>query len=219
MPIKEVIVETSPILVIGITNYGGGFGLPVRKFLIASGLNKHSTIIVSDPSRLKTLNGVSPECETFFDFLKYLEEAIHRISPKQIIVTGASGGGHTALLVGHLLKADYVVAFTPYPYLSIDEFRNRNDPALKSMWRILEQFNCLPPEIKKYFDLKDVLSEWNKVTKYYVHVSRDHKWDFLRSMYLEDTPNLSIIAHPYSEHSVVSVLSRHGKLTECYELT
>ncbi len=218
MPIKEVIVETSSILVIGITNYGGGFGLPVRKFLIASGLDKHSTIIVSDPSRLKTLNGVSPEYETFFDFLKYLEEAVLRISPKQIIITGASGGGHTALLVGHLLKADYVVAFTPYPYLNIDEAIKKQDPALKTMWRILEKLDALPLEIKKYFDLQTVLSEWNKVTKYYVHVSRDHKWDFLRSMYLEDTPNLSIIAHPYSEHSVVSVLSRHGKLTECFEL-
>jgi hypothetical protein len=219
VPIKEVIVETSSILVIGITNYGGGFGLPVRKFLIASGLDKHSTIIVSDPSRLKTLNGVSPEYETFFDFLKYLEEAVLRISPKQIILTGASGGGHTALLVGHLLKADYVVAFTPYPYLNIDEAIKKQDPALKTMWRILEKLDALPLEIKKYFDLKTVLSEWNKVTKYYVHVSRDHKWDFLRSMYLEDTPNLSIIAHPYSEHSVVSVLSKHGKLTECFELT
>lgn len=210
-------LETSDTLVIAATGFSNKLDISPFDFFEKSSLSHTSKIIITDPSKRKTLGGLAPDYPSFFHFVEHLQKEIGQISPKQLIVTGTSGGAHTALLLGHLLKANYVVAFAPYPYLSFREMEKRCDPALKSFYRVLRELDCLPNEVKTFLDLRDVLSNWNGITHYYVHVSQYHEWDYRRAKYLDDLPKLSIITHPFYSHAVASLLSRYNHLKKCFE--
>lgn len=209
--------KKSDTLVIAATGLANKMGLLVPDFFREAGLADCSKIVIVDPSIRLTLGGLPPEYPSFFDIVDHLQQEISRLSPEKLITTGTSGGAHTALLLGHLLKADYVVSFAPYPYTSRKEFKRMEDPALRSMRRVIERLEVLPKEVHKFYDLKDVLSEWNRKTQYYVHISRDNEWDYRRAMWLEKMPGLSVIPHPFKMHSISSVLAHHGKLRECFE--
>ena len=215
MPIIEDIQDYDT-LVIAITGFAFKLNMPVERFFEKAGLKETSKIIITDPSRLKTLAGLPPDFQTFDEMLKHLKEVISKSSHKHLIITGTSGGAHTALLLGHLLQANQAVAFSPYPYLSLEQIKKMGDPALVSMRRAVARFNNLNKDIHKYFDLKDLLSKWNGVTDYYVHVSRYNTWDYRRAVYLESCPHTNIIAHPYSEHAVASIIAREDKLANCF---
>lgn len=209
-------VNESDTLVIAATGYAGKLNLPVARFFKDSGLDGASKIIITDRSMLKTLAGLPPDFKTFEHLIGYLENCISNIQHTNLIITGTSGGGHTALLLGHILNANKVVAFSPYPYLSIGEFKRMKDPALHSMSRIINGFDKLPVEVKKYLDLKNVLSRWNNKTEYFVHVSRYNKWDYKRANYLKGLPGVNVISHPYMEHATASMLSKESKLKDCF---
>ncbi|WP_150132309.1 hypothetical protein [Prosthecochloris sp. GSB1] len=207
----------SDTLVIAATGFTNKLSLPVDVFFREAGLSEMSSIVISDPSKRKMLGGLSPEFPSFFDCLDHLRREIACLSPKKLLLLGSSGGAHTALLLGHLLEANYVVGFAPYPYLSIREISRRNDPVSGSMPRVVEALDNLSGDVKKYFDLRKPLAEWNGKTRYYVHVSRYNRWDYRRALYLEGLPHLDIVAHPYSLHSTASSLCRDGRLKDCFQ--
>lgn len=204
-------------LVIAITGYALKLNLPVNEFMSKAGLEHASKIVINDESKLQTLNGLQPEYPTFESLVNYLTNIIQINKFKSVIVTGTSGGGHPALLLGHLLKANYVVVFSPYPYLSISEFKKQKDPALQSMSKVIEMFDSLPLDAKKHLDLGNVLKDWNGVTQYYIHVSRYHKWDCKRAKYLQGVPGVSINSHPFSTHAIAASLASEKFLNNCFK--
>lgn len=216
MPINTELVENADTLVIAATGFKNQFCLKIDKFFESSNLTTASKIIIIDPTRKKTLNGLHPEFKSFFDVVDYLQEKISFIQPKRLITTGVSGGGHTALLLGHLLKADHAVAFAPYPYLNIETARKMQDPVEKLIQKIMKEVNEIPDAVKKYLDLRPLLSTWNGKTKYDVHVSRNHEWDYYRATYLRGCPNVSIISHPFEEHGISKKLAHSNQLSQCF---
>jgi hypothetical protein len=215
MPIiKEI--KPSDTLVIAATGFAHKLNLPIDKFFQVAGLSGASKITLTDPTRRMTLGGLPPEHMCFSDLVEHLQAQIALHSPRQVITVGTSGGAHTALLLAHLLQANYAVAFAPYPYLSIDAIRTMRDPVSQSMGPIIKALDCLPDAVKRYFDLRNVLVHWNQITHYYVHVARDHVWDYRRAEYLDGLPKLSVISHPYTEHAIAGVIARDGLLKNCF---
>lgn len=212
----QIDLQASDRLVIAATGYGNKLNLTIPDFFRFSNLESTSKIVISDPSKLKTLAGLPPDFETFDSVLEYLEGFVAKLNPREIIITGTSGGGHTALLLGHILRADKVVAFSPYPYLTRDEILKNNDPSLYSMSRLIDQFELLPENVRRYMNLRDVLKSWNGKTEYYVHVSRYNEWDYRRALYLNGLPSLRIVSHPYTEHAVASLLHKDRCLANCF---
>jgi hypothetical protein len=164
------------------------------------------------------LCGVPGIFDSFEHLIAKLRAQVSQIKPRHLIVVGTSGGGHTALLLGHLLQANLCVAFSPYPYLSDDEFIRLNDPALQSFHQVLERVRKSPKEARQYFDVKDTLQEWNGVTEYFIHVSRDNEWDVARASTLAALPHVKIIKHIGSAHALVSAgFLRLGLLKHCFD--
>ncbi len=118
-----------------------------------------NTVVINDPTRLSSLNGISPELNTFQKIVDHLKDVLEKRKFKQVITVGNSGGAHTAILLGYLLKVDYVVAFAPYPYMSVAEGIKRKDPAIKSMQKIIQGINNLPNEVQKYLNVNHLLKE------------------------------------------------------------
>jgi pimeloyl-ACP methyl ester carboxylesterase len=215
MPILENFTQSNT-LVIAATGVNGKLGMPVNAFFEASGLAQYSRIVIKDPTYKLALAGLSEECPTFSALIGYLRDQIARLGVDRVITTGNSAGGHSALLLGHLLSVDYVVVFGPDTYVSKGEMRRRRDPALKSAPRMIEAMNSVPENVKQYLDLRPILENSNGVTQYYVHVSRYYSPDTYRASYLEGVPNLRIISHPYLLHSIAPLLAKTGRLSNCF---
>lgn len=209
-------LPTSTTLVIAFTGFNHRLSISIDDFFEASGLSEASRIVISDRTRRLCLGGIQPDFNSFQALWLYLENLIREISPQKLILTGNSGGAYSAILFGHLLKAQQVICFAPYSYLDRNIVRKLNDPASESMDRVLSRLEALPKDIHQYFDLANVLSIWNGTTDYFIHVSKYHKWDYKRALYLKRAPHVKIIAHPYDKHSLVCALSREGKLRQCF---
>jgi len=209
-------VKGSDTLVVAATGYGNKIGRPVNGFFESADLMSADRIVISDPSKMLTLSGLPPDFSTFHDLLDHLKSFIHKGKYKRTIFTGASGGAHTALLLGHLMKADYVVAFAPYPYVSRHELERQNDNSIESMKRVIDQLSKLSDDVKVYFDLNHLLQDWNGHTEYWVHVSRYRHCDLRRCRSLEGIDNLTIVTHPFASHAIAAELANTGRLSECF---
>jgi len=169
-----------------------------KNLLISQGFDRHHTITITDGSQMKTLNGLNNEFPNFSSIISFLTEYKNVNKIKKIVTFGCSGGGHSALLYGSLLKADLSIALNPFPYLSIEEIiKQKDERSLKVFLGLINKFNKLPNNIKKYFDLRDYIkSNQNKVE---IHIS-NNSWDTLRAKYLEDLKNVKVITHKYNKH-------------------
>lgn len=219
MDFMPIIIEItdSKTLIIAITGLACRLGLPTGEFFKAAGLTETSKIIISDQSKHKTLGGLPPNFSTFSDLFQYIKDEITKYNPGQLIVTGNSGGAFTAMLFGHLLNANYVVAFANPHYLTDKDCKKLGDPSLNTMARLIRELDKLPANVKKYLDLKDVLAKWNGMTQYYIHVSRFRKWDYRPAMILKDIPGVTIITHPFFTHAVTRTLADNNNLRRCFE--
>ncbi len=217
MPLLESFNKNSKKLLIACAGLGGRLNVSIDKFLQSACFSDQDSIIIYDPTKRATLGGLDPYFENFEQMVDYLQKIIAEGEYETVVTTGTSGGGHTALLLGHLLKAHYSVTFGPSPYFSKKKFKDLGDPGLLSMKRVLDQFEKLPDKIKLYFDLDEALSEWNGVTQYYVHVSRFHSVDYKRSLTLSGLPGFSLYFHPYSEHATAGKLMGDALFPQCFE--
>jgi hypothetical protein len=194
----NVKIKPSKTLVIYCTRIRGR--VP-NNFFEDSGLINASKIIISDSTNRLSLGGFPPEYPTFFDFVNHLKQLIQSISHKKLIVTGNSFGASMALVFGHLLNANYVVAFAPYSYFIKEKLVKTGDPALKNWKKLIVMFENLPLREKKFLNLREILSNWNGKTRYYVHSSYYHKWDRRRAKYLIGLPKMSVFLHPNASHN------------------
>lgn len=99
---------------------------------------------------------------------------------------GSSGGSHAAILFGHLLGADYVHAFSPYTNLDPSYLRTSEAPEdLEALSDALARLDCVPPQARAYFDLRELLSDSNRKTTYQLHVCARSAPDLARALRLD----------------------------------
>jgi hypothetical protein len=213
----ELEVKDPTKLVIAVTGFAAAFMVPENQFLHFAGLAGYSRIILRDPSRLMFFGGVKGRYETFSDLVAGLKAQIRKLGPDRLVTTGTSGGGHTALLLGHLLEADIATAFSPFPYIDKQTMRAQRDPAIKVYAKIVDRLDKLSADAKKYYNLKEVLRDWNGKTEYFVHVARESEWDRRRAEFLEGTPHLTVIRHPSDTHYITLKIGMSHMLHKCFE--
>lgn len=217
MPITEEIKDSNT-LVIAFPGFANKLHMPLDEFFLKAGLKTASKIIVYDKSRRKTFFGIPPDFRTFFDVVKHLKTRVNSISPETLICVGTSGGGHPALLYGHLLGANKAIAFSPYPYLSMEMAELMQDHILLKTLRnkFAKHIKRMSAREKKFMDLREVLCNWNKKTEYIIHVSKKHESDLKRAGYLRNLPHTQIIEHPYSAHCIAATLAKKAELSKCF---
>lgn len=215
----EIELKDPRNLVIAVTGFANKLMIPPPDFLAHAALHGYSRIILNDPSKSMFLCGVEGVFDSFDHMVERLQEQVKKMAPQHLVVVGTSGGAHTALLLGHLLRANLCVVFSPYPYLSDQELLRLNDPAFKSFHQVLERVRKSPAEVHIYFDVKQTIQSWNGVTEYFVHVSEGHQWDVKRASTLTDVPHLKIIQHPGDLHAVVNeTFIKLDSLSHCFKL-
>jgi len=192
-----------------------GFGYrPVSQqfdFLQASSRYPYSRIFVRDPSQRLCLRGIGGQLDSLEKMIDALRTTAHLLKAKKIITVGSSGGSFPAILAAHLLKADYCHAFSPFPYANLERAVQRMD------WQVIRRFrktvvklNFLPTPTRKYYDLREVLSDTNGHTHFYLHVCKNYRWDYVRAKYLAGLRNVAILAYSCDQHVVVRYLVKKG---------
>ncbi len=205
--------EESDTLVIAFTGFADRLMLHPFEFFQVTGTLGYSRILVRDPSKRACLGGLDDTLNSFEKTIEELRNLIAKSGATCVMTIGTSGGALTALLAGHLLKADFVHAFAPYTYVDpINILKYLDYHIIRNFWRTLAKLYQLPFHVHKYFDLRKILNNWNGVTKYFVHLCKQHKWDSSRAYHLTTCPNVEIFEYPCKAHTVVIYLHKQGLL-------
>jgi hypothetical protein len=213
-PLTVELGQDPSALVVAFTGFTGQMSLPTFDFLGTAELLKYSRILLCDKSRTCYLNGLSAIAEDVATLTALLREHIERMGPKHTIFIGSSGGSHAAILFGHLLRADFVHAFSAYTNLDPAYWRS---PEMKkhigTFGDALERLDRVPAAARAYFDLREVLREYNGKTAYNLHVCAQSESDMARTLLLDGLPGVTIHEHGCNHHAVVVWLARLRRLT------
>lgn len=175
----------------------------------------YSRVLVRDPSQRLCLGGIDDTFDSFQKVIEELRALIVESNANYVMVVGTSGGSYAAILAGHLLKANFVHAFSPATYVNISSIVGHLDfDALRNNWRTIMKLYSQSFEEHRYFDLKKVLSTWNGVTKYYVHVSKYHKLDYMRASHIKNCQGVTLLEYPCKSHNIVRFLYKNKLLIE-----
>jgi hypothetical protein len=183
------------------------------EFFQVTGTLGYSRILVRDPSKRLCLGGIDDTFNSFEKLIDELRNLIAQSGATCIMTIGTSGGAFTALLAGHLLRADFVHAFAPYTYANLINIVKYLDyDLLHKFWREIAKLYQLSFRAHSYFDLRKILNNWNGVTKYFVHVCKQHKRDYSRVSHLANCPNVDAFEYCCNVHTVVIYLHKQGLL-------
>lgn len=206
-------------LLILFTGFANKLQIQPFEFMQVSGLYNYSRILVRDPTQRMYLCGIGGELNTFHKFVENLRETAQALKARKIITIGSSGGAHAALLTAHLLEAEYSHVFAPFPYLSLKtSIQQRNWSGLFHFRRTIFKLNFLPTGVRRYYDLHNVLDEWNGHSRYFVHVCQQHRRDYKMAKYLEGLPGIKILPYPCDQHAVIRYLARQKMLDKVFDL-
>ena len=211
-PIKVEKGEDSSVLVLAFTGLAGKLTLPTFDFLSSAALLKYDRIMLRDDSRTCYLGGIPPAAQDFDSLIALLTQQIADLAPKHVISIGTSGGSHAAVLFGHLLRADYVHAFSPYTTMAPGQGRVDDPEDSKRYADVLEQLDRLPAAVRRYLDLREVLGKWNGKTRFNIHVCADSVRDLARANRLQGLPGVTLHRYGCNHHRVAAWLIRRHSL-------
>jgi hypothetical protein len=205
--------------VIAFTGVHGGLMMPAFDFFKLTQVSRYSRILLLDTTRTCYMGGLPPLYEGYSELLAGLRASIERLSPRQIVCIGASGGAFAALRFGHELKADYVHAFSPYSYVgrsNVEKFGDQDSVAKHP--ETIDRIDALPRALHPLFDLQPDLARHNGKSRYYLHVCRRSRWDVMRAKHLRRCPGVTIIGYPCGSHGVAATLAHAGLLGEVLKM-
>lgn len=207
------------ILVVAFTGFAGKLSIPTSDFLRSTELLNYNRILLRDNSRTCYLNGIPPIAEDVDALTALLRQSIEQLAPKRTMFIGSSGASHAAILFGHLLRADFVHAFSPPTNIDPAYWRATEPPEeLAAISDVLTRMDRVPAPARAYFDLRDVLRESNGKTSYNIHVCAQAPSDLARAMRLEGLPGVRIHRYACNHHRVVEWLAREHRLLALLKL-
>ncbi len=183
--------------------------LPPFEFFRATNSLSYSRILVRDFNQGWYHLGVDEDLATFDAVLKRLREIIEELSPETICTMGTSAGGYAALVFGHYLKADCVHALAPQTFINAENRgkvgERRWEPQIKNLYRN-------QPKTSWFYDLRNLLKNYNGKTVYTLHISDIHTLDKAYAEYIQDLPEIKINKYPCRTHNVGRHLKNNGLL-------
>ncbi len=211
--------QDSDTLIIAFTGQAEGMMMDSFEFFAVTNTINCSRILLKDPSKSVYLKGIGGKLNSMDKLIHRLKSDIDSINPKIVTLIGTSGGGFAALLYGHLLKANFVHAFGPTTCInSVELLKKQSWKKIKKNYKKLILYYILligiyfRPKIRKFLDLKKVLSSYNGVTQYNIYACEGHEKDVLAANHLKDCKNLKILKQPCNVHNVVRCMIKNQKL-------
>ena len=214
---SPVLVErgtNDSILIIAFTGGVGKLMVPVFEFFETTKTLGCSRILLRDQYRRYYQRGIDEQRPDFDSLIAYLKDEIARLSPKHVFCIGTSGGGYAAIFAGHLLRADYVHAFSPQTsrdrvHHGVSDGRSRLSRWIETLYRMDK-----PPLI----DLARVLRQSNGKTTYFIHYGYGCSYDRHHAEHLAGLPRVFLLGYPSATHQIAIFLAKMGFLTNTLDI-
>jgi hypothetical protein len=166
---------------------------------------------VRDPHRSWYHRGIESRPSGVESVCARLAQVIADAGVERTVTVGSSAGGYAALLFGHLLEVDEVLAFAPQTFL---------DPALRERHGEDRHLWAYKPLLEsgsldgRYADLRPVLAQGNGKTSFHIHYARVTPLDSAHASHLADLDGVTLHAHERGGHRVVKSLRNSGALQD-----
>jgi hypothetical protein len=208
-------VDGHPHLLIALGGIQQGLGIPPFEFLRSLNGMPCDQLFLRDFHQAWYHHGVDEQITSLPQLLDALKDFVHRQSYQKVIVMGNSMGGYGALLLGHFLKADTVLAFAPQTFINTRLRWWHGDRRWKDQ---LAAVYALPNVESSQFDLKRVLKVGNGKTRYHIYYSPEDALDSIHAQRLKNEPGVSLHPIDHGAHEVVRVLRDQGTLHQIIQL-
>lgn len=165
-----------------------------------------NVIYLRDVNHNWYLNGLSGVGDYVEDVSDFLINKIVEIKPSKVITLGTSAGGFAAILYGHMLQADAVLAFSPQTFMN----RWNCIKYLDYRWldRVVQIYQG-DRSNRVYLDLKEII--FNTKTSITLVYDKTHRLDRIHSMRLKGN-GIVQMGQDGGGHTVVKELRESGFL-------
>lgn len=214
-PIATDFSSESNTLLIAFGGLKGGIGriLPFEFFNLTKDIDTKK-IYVRDLSLAWYHRGLPKVAKNIDGIAKHLKGLINKSGAAKVVCVGNSAGGYAALLFGHLVGANTVLAFAPQTFISKRERQVHKDTRWEG--NQIRNAHGSPTKQEKYFNLKRVLGGR---TKYHIYYQRKSRLDKIHAERMKVIKNISLHSHDEGggDHYLVVHLKKSGKLKRILE--
>ena len=205
-----------------VTFAGMGWKNSIPTFIFHNFLKSYQNIdklFLRDINCRYYMTGLKSTTNSLEETLTLIREIINKKEYKKIIALGCSAGGFAAILYGHLLNFDKVLAFSPQTVINhkknllIGDKYNAPKTCEWLSTRTNQQSATTTILYKKALDLNN-MKPFNCNIDIHYSISANMGTDKLHALYIEDEDKCKIIEHPGNDHMIALTLRNNGKLKE-----
>jgi hypothetical protein len=198
-----------PVLLATLAGVAGDAGIPRFEFVrMASGLDVKRVFIrdVTQSWYQGSMRGVGRGPG---GVANTLQEIVVREGIERSVLVGNSMGGFAALIVGSLMGADEVHAFSPTTFIGpFGRLRHGDARWRRHILRAYKRSLFLP----KYFDVMPILARYDGPTRFHVHYSTEDALDVVHAERLAGIPRVELRTYEHGGHELVMQLRDSGRL-------
>lgn len=212
--IDDYYIEDNNSDILFVTFAGMGWKDAIPTFIFYNFLKSYTTIdklFLRDIKCRYYIDGIKNSTSTFKETINLYTELIHRKKHKRIIALGCSSGGYAAILYGHILGFDKVIAFGPQTVLtSIKEDLIGDIYNAPKTCKLLRTLHTEDNDYQTALDLNNYRPFKSSIDIYY-SVNGNKGTDKKHAIYLQSAM-CTTIEYPENNHMIALVLRDQGKL-------
>jgi pimeloyl-ACP methyl ester carboxylesterase len=187
----------------------GALGMPPFEFFKVTDGLECKKIFLRDLHQAWYHGGLPGICNDIGGIAEFLRARLAGAGVERLVLVGNSMGGYAALLLGVMLKADVVLAFSPQTY--IDE-RTRRRTWDRRWTPEVERAQELGHAVHDWFDLRPMLHGAPSSLRAQVHFSLASRLDSVHALRLLRVPAVELHPHVRGGHNAIQGLRESGAL-------
>ncbi len=197
------------VLVLSFSGFNGWLGgMFNSRYPFLIGKMKTHKIFILDQKNRWYHNGIENVTTDMDETVAFIKKIIQQENYSKILCVGASMGGYMALLIGKLIHATNILAFSPQTFIDEENRKKYND----TRWHVeLDNLNKNAKN-KNYFDLQKFYKEpLEDSLNVEIHYSKNVKLDELHALHLQNKA-IKLIGYEDSDHYIAVYLHQKGAL-------
>ncbi len=187
----------------------GNLNVPVFEFAQVTREFPVKKLFIRDHEQAWYHRGVRGVAEDMEGLAGFLRAQIMEQGCRRVVLLGNSMGGYAAILLGCMMPADYVLAFSPQTFIG----RARRLLAGDRRWkRQLARVYATRRANRAHFDLRAVLRSNPHRGEYHLYYAEGHRADRRHALHLRGLPGVVLHPTPTRGHGMVRELRDAGEL-------
>lgn len=181
-----------------------------NRFALLTDQARVHQLFVKDPSHRWFQGGIEGLTGSMEETLSFLQRLLTLGNYRRLVCVGASMGGYMALLVGSVLGADRVLAFSPQTFLDEVNRQHYKEP------RWADYLARLPTGVDPlWLDVRRVMDRYLQPdTRIDIHYGKQLYMDGIHVKHLGERPNVHVCAHEVCRHDISVYLDQQGVLND-----